>query len=112
MERGDVVLARRRVGFGAQGEEERFVVVQDESLSDALASVVVIPLDAWTNADVADPLSVRVQRREAGSKTDLAARVPLIGARPVDRFAAHPVGRLSEATLDVLGDRIRLLLAL
>ena len=112
IERGDVVVARRRVGFGASGEDERFIVVQEDGLAQTLASVVVVPLDAWSASDASDPLSVRVGKREAGAKSDLAARVPLIGARPVDRFSPHPVGRVTGTTLSALEDRIRVLLAL
>jgi hypothetical protein len=36
----------------------------------------------------------------------------LIGARPRDRFAALPMGRLSTATLSAIDERIRVLLAL
>lgn len=111
-ERGDVLVAVRRVGFGSGSTPERFVLVQDDVLSTELSTLVVVPLDAWSADDAADPLAVRVSRAEAGTRHDQSARISLIGARPRDRFATLPVGRLASASLDAIDEAIRILLDL
>jgi hypothetical protein len=42
---GDVLALRRGIGFGAKEKLERFVVVQNDVLSDALETVLAVPLD-------------------------------------------------------------------
>lgn len=111
-ERGDVLVALRRVGFGGSNAPERFVLVQDDVLATELATLVVVPLDAWSTDDAADPLSVRISRAEAGTRQDQSARVSLLGARPRDRFATLPVGRLTTGALESIDAAIRILLAL
>lgn len=112
IERGDVVAAQRRVGFGATGQEERFVVLQDEGLLEDLATWIVVPLEPWAPRDAADALSVRITKREAGTTADQAARIPLLGARAKDRFGVHPVGRLTAETLGVLDETARRVMGL
>ena len=111
-ERGDVLVAIRRVGFGGTTAPERFVLVQDDVLATELATLVVIPLEAGSTDDASDPLSIRVSRAEAGTRQDQSARVSLVGARRRDRFATLPVGRLASATLGAIDEALRVLLAL
>jgi hypothetical protein len=112
LERGDVVAARRRIGFDVPADDERFVVFQDDHLVATLPTVIVIPLDVWSARDVEDPLSLRVTRREAGTKHDMAARLPLLGARVADKLALHPTGRLAPSTLAELEERMRRVLGM
>ena len=112
IERGDVVSARRRIGFDVPLEDERFVVFQDDQLVAALPTVIVVPLDVWSARDVDDPLSLRVTKREAGTKHDMAARLTLLGARLAEKLSLHPTGRLAPSTLTELDERMRRVLGL
>lgn len=112
IERGDVVSARRRIGFDVPVEDERFVVFQDEHLVASLPTVIVVPLDLWTARDVDDPLSLRITKREAGTKHDMAARLTLLGARLAEKLSLHPSGRLAPSTLTELDERMRRVLGL
>jgi mRNA-degrading endonuclease toxin of MazEF toxin-antitoxin module len=112
IERGDVVSARRRIGFDVPADDERFVVFQDDHLVAALPTVIVVPLDVWSARDVEDPLSLRISKREAGTKQDMAARLTLLGARVTDKLALHPSGRLAPSTLAELDERMRRVLGM
>jgi hypothetical protein len=57
--RGDVLVARRKLGFGAEGKAEHFVVLQSEELR-GLDTVVVAPLDADGPLYEGDPLVAEV----------------------------------------------------
>ncbi len=112
IERGDVVSARRRIGFDVPVDDERFVVLEDDHLVASLPTVIVVPLDLWSVRDVDDPLSLRITKREAGTKHDMAARLTLLGARVADKLSLHPSGRLSPSTLAELDERMRRVLGL
>jgi hypothetical protein len=96
--RGDVLVARRKLGFGADGRTERFVILQSDSLRD-LDTLIVAPLDADAPMYAADPLVVRVSPREAGAKSPHVVLVHLTGAFLRDRFQESTVGRLTAVSL-------------
>src|SRR5258708_3788591 len=61
--RGDVLVARRKLGFGVEGKREHFVVVQSDLLS-GLDTLVVAPLFDDGTVSRGDPLSVQVHAAE------------------------------------------------
>jgi mRNA-degrading endonuclease toxin of MazEF toxin-antitoxin module len=92
--RGEVLVALRKLGFGAGGRRERFVVVQSDLLA-GIETAVVAPLDDDAPMYEGDPLVVRISAGEAGTQREQVVLVHLIGAARLDRFEPHAAGRLS-----------------
>jgi mRNA-degrading endonuclease toxin of MazEF toxin-antitoxin module len=109
--RGDVLVARRKLGFGAEGRREHFVVVQSNLLS-GLDTLVVAPLDEDGPLYRGDPLLVSVPAREAGTKQAQVLLVHLLASVGIDRFDASPAGRLSARSLERVDDVLRTVLQL
>jgi mRNA-degrading endonuclease toxin of MazEF toxin-antitoxin module len=111
-ERGDVLELRARVGFGAKNQGERVVVVQATELNSALPTTVVLPLDVLAAPYVGQDLLLHVPAAEAGTRRDQVALVTHLRFVPTDRFEPGRVGRLSQATLEALDEKLRLVLDL
>ena len=107
--RGDVLVARRKLGFGADGKAEHFVVVQSDELRD-LDTVVVAPLDADARLYDDDPLVVHVTPKETGARTPQVVLVHLLTATLLDRFERAPAGKLSSASMEALDALVRVAL--
>ena len=96
--RADVLVARRRLGFGAQGKREHFVVLQSDLLA-GIETAVVAPLDDDAPMYEGDPLVVRVPGKEAGLKTAQVVLVHLVVAASLEKFEASPAARLSSKSM-------------
>ena len=109
--RGDVLVARKRLGFGAVGRREHFVVVQADLVA-TLDTALVLPLDedgpSYRGHDLAVPLS----GREAGMRAPQVALVHLLSCMPLDRFDATRAGRASSSTMARIDGSLRLVLSL
>jgi mRNA-degrading endonuclease toxin of MazEF toxin-antitoxin module len=92
--RADVLVARRRLGFGADGRREHFVVLQSDLLGE-LGTVIVAPLDEHASMYDDDPLAVQVSAKETGSKGAQVVLVHLLAAISSSKFEVDTVGRLS-----------------
>ena len=109
--RADVLVARRRLGFGAEGRREHFVVVQSDLLS-GLDTVVVAPLDDDAPMYEDDPIVVRVSAKEAGSKGTQVVLIHLLAAARLEKFDPVVVGRLSAKSMARLDGALRTVLEL
>jgi mRNA-degrading endonuclease toxin of MazEF toxin-antitoxin module len=101
--RGEVLVARRRLGFGAEGGREHFVVLQSDLLA-GLETIVVAPLDDDGPVYADDPLTVPVPAREAGTRRAQVLLAHLLTSVQLDRFDAAAVGRLSSRTMARVDD--------
>jgi mRNA-degrading endonuclease toxin of MazEF toxin-antitoxin module len=110
--RGDVLQLKRRLGFGARGTTESFVVVQDDRLNQILPTTVAVPLDLAIAVHDGNPLAVAVSPTEAG---DVAPHVA-VGSHPStipwDKFEPAVAGHLEPATLARLDAVLRVVLTL
>ena len=109
--RGDVLVARQRLGFGRDRARERFVALQADAL-DGLDTVLVAPLDEDSSLYQDDPLVVHVSAREAGADRPHVVLVHLLRAAQLDRFEAAVGGRLSRAAMGEIEALLRVALAL
>jgi len=109
--RADVLVARRRLGFGAEGQREHFVVIQSELLV-AIETAVVAPLDQDSPLYEGDPLVVRVTGKEAGTKMAQAVLVHLLAAISLHKFEPTPGGRLSPKSMAKVEHVLRIVLQL
>lgn len=107
--RGEVLVARRKLGFGAEGKVEHFAVLQSDHLRN-LDTVMVAPLDIDGPLYEGDPLVVRISPKEAGTKQPHVVLVHLLSATLLDRFEAARVGRLSAASMAKVDVLLRLAL--
>ena len=98
--RGDVLVARRRLGFGTEGRPEHFVVVQSDHL--ALETVLVVPLDSDHPHYEDNPVVVRVTAKEAGVDRPQNALAYLVTAASWERFDDGVVGRLRPVSMALL----------
>jgi len=110
--RGEVLLARRRVGFAAANELERFVVLQHERLNGILPTLVVAPLDAALPIYGGNPLAVPIPAGESGTPEPQVLVLSAICSLPQDRFQPLAAGRLRPASLAMTDTALRLLLDL
>jgi hypothetical protein len=109
--RGDVLVARRKLGFGAAGRAEHFAVLQADRLQD-LETILVAPLDVFGPLyQTGDPLVVPVSAKEAGAKQEHVVLVYLLSAMLRDRFEPAAVGKLTSASLVKIEDVLRVALA-
>lgn len=108
-DRRDVLIARRRLGFGVDARREHFVVVQSDLASD-LDTVVVIPLDEDAPMYRGDPLVVSVSAKEAGTSKPQVALTYLLRAMPRETFDASPGGRVVPRTMRAIDTALRALL--
>lgn len=109
--RADVLVARRRLGFGGEGRREHFVVLQADLLQ-GLETLVVAPLDDEGPIYEGDPLAVHVPGREAGTRSPQVLLAHLLTSALTDRFEARVAGRLSARTMGRVDDALRLVLQL
>lgn len=110
--RGEVLSLRRAIGFLKGERLERFVVLQSDRLAGVLDTVVVAPLDRSHPAYSGLPGLVVVSGHEAGARNDHVVIVPHLLSLPLERFEPAPAGRLEPATLNRLGDVVKLVLDL
>jgi hypothetical protein len=96
--RAEVLVALRKLGFGAGGRRERFVVVQSDLLT-GIDTVIVAPLDEDAPMYKDDPLVVRVAPTESGTSQPHVVLVHLMAAARLDRFEPAAVGRLSSRSM-------------
>jgi mRNA-degrading endonuclease toxin of MazEF toxin-antitoxin module len=111
-DRGDVFQLKRRIGFGADDDGERVVVVQADALNSVLPTVLVVPLEPQVSTFAGMPLGVRVSAKEAGATHDHVAIASWIHVARTDRLAPGRVGRLNGSTMVALTDRLRMVLDL
>jgi hypothetical protein len=109
--RAEVLVARRRIGFGQDGRPEHFVVLQADLLA-GIDTVVVAPLDEVAAMYEEDPLVVRVTAKEAGTRSAHVVLAHLLAAVSVDRFEPAPAGRLSARSMDRIAEKLRVILEL
>lgn len=109
--RGEVLVSKRRLGFGAEGKAERFVVVQSDKLR-GLDTVVVAPTDAAGPLYEDDPLVAHVSAREVGARQAHVVLPYMLTAVLLERFEPDPVGRLSTASLAAVDALLMLALEL
>jgi len=110
--RGDVLRLKRRLGFGARGTTESFVVVQDNQLNQILPTTVAVPLDLATAVHDANPLAVAVSPAEAGDAAPHVAVASHPTTIPWDKFEPAVRGHLEPTTLAQLDAVLRVVLAL
>lgn len=111
-ERGDVLRLKRRLGFGARGEGEPVLVVQEDAVSRVLPTILVVPLDPALAAHVGRPIAVRVSAQEVGASVDHVALVHQV--RPVAKSALAPgvVGSALPSTMSAIDRALRYVLSL
>jgi mRNA-degrading endonuclease toxin of MazEF toxin-antitoxin module len=107
--RGDVLVARRKLGFGAEGHREHFVVVQSNLLA-GLDTVLVVPLDDDVPLYKGDPLVVPVPAREAGTRQPQVVLAHLLTSALADRFDGSAAGHLSTRSMARIDDALRTVL--
>jgi hypothetical protein len=105
-----VLVTKRRLGFGAEGRQERFVVLQSDAFRDALDTVVVVPLDEALPIHETDPLALRLANKEVRTGSPQFALVALMTSARLDRFERSTAGRLRSRSLLRLGALARILL--
>jgi mRNA-degrading endonuclease toxin of MazEF toxin-antitoxin module len=106
-----VLVARRRLGFGAEGKAEHFVVLQSDDLpSDDV--VIVAPLEATAPMYQRYPLAVPVTPKEAGTTRPHVVLPCLLAAASTERFEEVPAGKLSIASMSRIDGVLRLALHL
>lgn len=105
--RGEVLVARRKLGFGAEGKAEHFVVVQSDQLRE-LDTVIVAPLDVEGPLYDGDPLVVRVSSKEVGASQPHVVLVHLLSATLLDRFETAHVGKLTASSMGKVDEVLRL----
>lgn len=110
--RGDVLVVRRRLGFGVGDRREHFVVLQSDMLQRDLDTIVVAPLDDDLPLYTRDPLVVRVSRKEAGSSAPQVVLVSHLMSVLRERFDAMRVGRLRAASMRDVERLVTILLEL
>lgn len=109
--RADILTARRRLGFGADGRREHFVVIQSDLLS-GIDTAIVAPLDEDAPIYREDPLVVHVSAREAGTKGPHVVLPHLLTAAPLEKFESAAAGRLSPKSMAQVEDLLRTALQL
>jgi hypothetical protein len=109
--RGEVLVAKRRLGFGAEGKAERFVVLQSDRLR-GLVSIVVAPTDADGPLYEDDPLVAHLSPHEVGAKQPHVVLAYMPSCVLLERFEAAPVGRLSRASMAEVDKVLKLALEL
>ena len=72
-ERGDVFQLKRRLGFGAEREAERLIIVQATALNSVLPTLLAVPLEPQAHLFAGQPLAVLVSAGEAGAAADHVA---------------------------------------
>lgn len=107
--RAEVLVARRRLGFGGEGRREHFVVLQSDVLS-GIETAVVAPLDEDAPMYEDDPLAVHVSAKEAGTKASQVVLVHLLTAASLDKFERAPAGHLSSRSMDQVEGVLRTVL--
>jgi hypothetical protein len=109
--RAEVLVARRRLGFGAEGRREHFVILQSDVLA-GIETAVVAPLDDDAPMYEDDPLAVHISAKEAGTKAPQVVLVHLLSAAPLEKFEPSPAGHLSSKSIAKVEDLLRTVLDL
>jgi hypothetical protein len=104
-----VLVARRRLGFGAEGRREHFVVLQSDVLS-GIDTAVVAPLDDDAPMYEEDPLAVHVSAKEAGTKAPQVVLVHLLTAASLEKFEPTAAGHLSAKSIGQIETVLRTVL--
>jgi mRNA-degrading endonuclease toxin of MazEF toxin-antitoxin module len=104
-------VARRRLGFGAEGKREHFVVLQSDLLAD-IETAIVAPLDDDAAMYESDPLAVHVSGKETGAKVAQVVLVHLLVASSLEKFEPMPSGRLSAKSMRQVESLLRTVLQL
>jgi mRNA-degrading endonuclease toxin of MazEF toxin-antitoxin module len=104
--RSDVLVVRRRLGFGAEGRSEHFVIVQSDLLS-GLDTVVVAPLDEDAPMYDGDPLAVHVSAKESGTRGPQVVLAHLLAAVSLEKFEPAVAGRLSAKSMVRVDEALR-----
>lgn len=110
--RGDVVVAKRRVGFGAADLLQRFVVLQSDRANPHLPTVLVAPLEPLDQANSSDPTVVRVRADVVGATLDHVVVITLLSHKPWAAFQTGVVGSLDPRSLALVESVLRFLLEL
>ncbi len=110
--KGDVLVARRRLGFAVRGEEERFVVIQDDDIGRCTPTTIAVVLDVASTVHEGSPFAVPISPAEAGSRVSHLALANHLATVPLDRFQAGAVGHLEPPTLARLESVLRVVLGL
>ena len=110
--RGDVLVVRRRLGFGGSGRREHFVVLQSDMLQRDLDTVVVAPMDDALPLYASDPLVVHVSKREAGTAARQVVLVSHLSSVLRERFEPMRAGRLRASSMSDIGRLVAILLEL
>lgn len=110
--RGDVLVVRRRIGFGDTNRREHFVVLQSDMLQKDLDTIVVAPLDDDLPMYATDPLAVHVTRRESGAPAAQVVLVSHLTSVLRERFDSGRVGRLRSSSMRDIERLIGILLEL
>lgn len=110
--RGDVLVARRRLGFGSDGTREHFVVLSATAFGHSMDRVLVAPLDERLVLYDSDPLVVPVSAKEAGTSSAQVALPAFLSSVSLDRFDIEPSGHVRPTTLSKLDRNLRILLDL
>lgn len=111
-DRGDVYQLKRRLGFGADREAERVVVVQATALNSILPTLVAVPLEPQVRTFAGLPIAVTISAKEAGAAHDHVALASWVFVVSSDRLAPGRVGVLLPHTLATLDEKLRLVLDL
>jgi hypothetical protein len=88
--RGEVLALRRAVGFLPKARLERFVIVQADSVTRALETVLVAPLDEALPVYGAMPGALAVSAREAGTRKGQVALLTSLATVALERFEVLP----------------------
>jgi len=110
--RGEVLRAKRRLGFSATGVEERFVVLQHDRLNALLPTVLVAPLDTATAAFEGRPGAIPVSPEEAGTESPQVLLATAVTWTRWETFQPGVVGRLLPSTLAEVDRALRMVLDL
>src|SRR5690348_16111538 len=105
-ERGDVLVLRTRLGFGAEGAAERVVVLQATALNSPLPTTLVVPLALLADPYLDMDLLAHIPAAEAGTYKDQVAIASHIRFVPTDRFEPGRVGKLTDETLAELDEKL------
>ena len=109
--RGAVLAARRRLGFGASGKPEHFLVLQADLFAD-LETVIVAPLVDHGPEHAGDHLAVPVSKSEAGASRRQVVLVHHLTSALPSRFDAGEAGFALPATMAAVDRAVRLLMGL
>ncbi len=110
--RGDVLVARRRLGFGSDGTREHFVVLSATALGQSMDRVLVAPVDERLHLYDGDPLVAPLSAKEVGTNSPQVVLPAFLTSVSLDRFDVETAGHVRLSTLSKLDRILRILLDL